>query len=244
MRLPDIAEYKRRNRARYEGHSEVQKYQSSQAKQLYSLRIARWVAGKLRAQDRLLDIGGGAGHQADLLRTLVPGVRCVGIDLAWTPLRERMLGYRLPFNVQGDMEQLPFGDAEFDAACFFAALHHSQYPLKVLSETRRILTAAGSVVLVEPVSLSLRLSGRGFDTAGDGVNFRFSLPFVVTQLRLAGFEVREVKTMRILLRLLGSWPRRFDSMIRLGLTLDAAVLEKLPVIRHLGSMALVWGRAV
>ncbi|HEV8338505.1 MAG TPA: class I SAM-dependent methyltransferase [bacterium] len=236
--------YKQLNRARYEGHSEAAKYEGSRAKKLYSLRIARWVARRLGRENRILDIGGGVGHQVHLVRAMMPSLRCVAIDLAYTPLRERRTAYGMATNVQGDMEQLPFGDGAFDAVCFFAALHHSPYPLKVLSEARRILASGGSLLLVEPVSLALRLTGRGFDAVGDGINFRFSLPFLVAQVRLAGFSVREVKTTRILLRTLGSWPRTFDPVIRLGMAVDALVLERLPLFRQVGSIGLVWGRAV
>lgn len=242
--MSDLTDYKRRNRARYEGHSEAEKYERSRAKRLYSVRIARWVSSKLTPDDRILDIGGGVGYQAHLMRTWVPGFRCIAIDLAWSPLRERARKHGMTLNVQGDMEYLPFSDATFDVACFFGALHHSQYPLKVLSEVRRILTASGSILLVEPVSLSLRLSARGFDSVGDGVNFRFSLPFLTRQLRIAGFTVREVRTTRIFSRILGSWPRRFDALVRLGVALDSMFLERLPFVGQLGATGLVWGRAI
>lgn len=236
-------EYKRLNRERYESHSETEKYRKSKAKRLFSLEIARWVAAKLRPTDKVLDIGSGVGYQGNLLTEFLPNLRIFSLELSLRALQERQQVYRLNLNVQGDMERLPFRNGTLNAVFFFGALHHSQYTLVVLNEAKRVLKTSGTALLVEPVSLRMWLSGRGFDTCGDGMNFRFSLPFLLKHLELAGFVIQELKTTRVSTRVLTRFLGNSECVLKSCQTIDSRFFEKIPFMRHLGQVAFIRAEA-
>lgn len=241
---PREEEVLRRNRARYESRSGVAKYEGSARGRRTSLRMIQWTAVRLGRPSpdgvvRALDVGAGVGYHDHLLEDVCPPIRTVSLDLGFRPLQERRDVYGLPLNVQGEMGRLPFGPAAFDAVLFFGALHHSPRPLAVLRECRRVLRPSGRAFLFEPLSLVMWVTGRGFGPVGGGVNFRFSLPFLLRQLTSAGFALREIQTCQISTRLLPFLGARADPLRLTAERLDAAILERLPLLRRLGSMAFI-----
>lgn len=50
---------------------------------------------------------------------------------------------------QGDMEELPIGDAEMDMAFLHQTLHHSLHPATALKEAYRILRPGGRIVILD-----------------------------------------------------------------------------------------------
>lgn len=95
---------------------------------------------------RLLDVGCGSGLAAQLAASR--GASVSGLD-ASTPSIEMAL-QRVPngqFTV-GEMEELPYADATFDAVTSFNAFQYAADPVHALSEARRIVKAGGKVAMV------------------------------------------------------------------------------------------------
>jgi ubiquinone/menaquinone biosynthesis C-methylase UbiE len=59
--------------------------------------------------------------------------------------------------IRGDATALPFGDASFDGACCFAALHLFPDPFAALDEMRRTLKPGGRIALLTSVRRELTL---------------------------------------------------------------------------------------
>jgi SAM-dependent methyltransferase len=102
---------------------------------------------------RLIDVGGGAGLAA---RLLDPSVEYVVVDPSpiWSSEQWRSFSQRFrcdgpaPEIVEAPGEQLPFGDASFDAAISFWALNHARSPEQCLSEIARVLRPGGRAYCV------------------------------------------------------------------------------------------------
>jgi ArsR family transcriptional regulator len=50
---------------------------------------------------------------------------------------------------RGDLENLPLGDGELDAAMLFLVLHYSPDPLRSLGEVSRVVRPGGRVLVVD-----------------------------------------------------------------------------------------------
>lgn len=91
-------------------------------------------------QDRLLDIGTGAGHTAFALAPLVEWA--IGLDLAPAMVKTaranaRERGQHNFEAVLGNAEQLPFPDMSFEIITCRYAAHHFQHPERTLREAGR-----------------------------------------------------------------------------------------------------------
>ena len=100
--------------------------------------------------DRILDLGAGAGWCSDLMMRL--NRRPVAVDIAHEMLavtHQRTTRRPIPA-VAGDLEHLPFADASFDKAVCLSALHHVPDMFAAVREIARVLTPAGVAVFSEP----------------------------------------------------------------------------------------------
>ena len=100
----------------------------------------------------LLDLGTGTGRMLEIFAPRVG--RAVGIDLS----REMLAVARVNLERaelrnctirQGDIYQLPFGNAGFDAAIFHQVLHYADRPSLAIAEAARMLRAQGRLVIVD-----------------------------------------------------------------------------------------------
>ena len=108
---------------------------------LLGLLSADWVAA---------DLGVGTGSFAQALAPFVG--RVIGVDRSAEMLAaaEHRLGDRSNVDLrEGDLEALPIGDGEVDAAFFTLVLHYVIDPPAALSEAHRVLKPGGRTVLVD-----------------------------------------------------------------------------------------------
>jgi len=100
-----------------------------------------------QAGERILDIAAGTGtSSAAIARS---GARVIAFDFSAGMIEEgRKRHPELEF-VQGDAQQLPFGDDEFDAVTISFGLRNVEDPRLALSEMYRVLKPGGRLVVCE-----------------------------------------------------------------------------------------------
>jgi SAM-dependent methyltransferase len=108
---------------------------------LLGLLDETWVVG---------DLGCGSGHLTALLAPFVGKV--IGVDASASMLdraRVRLAGVPTTEFRAGDLEALPIGQAELDAAVMSLVLHHAPDPKRAISEAMRVLKTDGRLVVVD-----------------------------------------------------------------------------------------------
>jgi len=112
-------------------------------------------AAALRGDERVLDVGCGAGHTA---LAFAPRVReVVALDLTPAMLEQAraLAAARGLANLRferGDAMALPFPDAAFDLVTCRQCAHHFARPEPALREAARVLRPGGRLVLVDGVA--------------------------------------------------------------------------------------------
>lgn len=100
--------------------------------------IADALVNKLPASGVILDVGSGNGALARMLMDRKPGLEIVGIDVfEWKNTFIEVQKF--------DGQRIPFEDLSFDAAIIVDVLHHSQDPVALLSDVKRVVR--GDVVV-------------------------------------------------------------------------------------------------
>lgn len=220
-------------------HPSRLKYETHPSKRVWGPVQVKWATRWLAPGMMLLDAGGGYGFQADGITKVIPDCVIIGLDVSRQSLLERVEDHpQLQLNVQADMFNLPFSDCVFDGILFFGALHHTLWPMNVLSECRRVIRDKGRLLLVEPNSLAMWVSGTGFGMVQNGLEFRFSLPFLLQQIELAGFVIVDVQTQVLSSRLLGRVFKPSYPLFRLCRFVDSLLL-RLPGLKYLGAAAYI-----
>jgi len=118
---------------------------------------------------RIQDQGIGTGEASlalveSLFEQGVKNVDMIGVDIS-----NEMLAYAqqkfeqrtIPFRgVKGNIESLPFQDGSIDIIISSHVLEHTQRPLKVLSESERVLAPDGTLILMmtrcNPITISIQ----------------------------------------------------------------------------------------
>ncbi|HEY7967810.1 MAG TPA: ubiquinone/menaquinone biosynthesis methyltransferase [Solirubrobacteraceae bacterium] len=118
-------------------------------------RAAVVAAVDARPADRILDVATGTGLVArDLVRRY--GATVVGLDQSPQMLaaaharleRSPQLAARITL-VQGDAEQLPFADGEFDHLSFTYLLRYVEDPNATMRELARVVAPGGRIAMLE-----------------------------------------------------------------------------------------------
>ncbi|MCA1647301.1 MAG: class I SAM-dependent methyltransferase [Chloroflexi bacterium] len=135
---------------------------------------------------RILDAGCGTGGTTIELRRFG---QVTGVDLAWAAL-EPARGRGLTALARGSIEQLPFGDAIFDAATSFEVVYHLGVAndAGALREVRRVLKPGGLFLLRVPAHDWLR----GEHDRLVHTRHRYSRAEVSRKLAEAGFIVEQL----------------------------------------------------
>jgi len=100
----------------------------------------------------VLDLGCGTGRLLHRLTEQFPTVQGTGLDLSPEMLRQAQLRQpqRLQLTyVQGNAEQLPFAESQFDAVFNTLSFLHYPQPEQVLAEVNRVLKPTGCFYLVD-----------------------------------------------------------------------------------------------
>ena len=190
------------NRAFYDSElpAERSRFQVDPSKLHTAELLVPWVLAALNPGDGVLDVAGGAGSYAsEIVRRA--DVSIVGIDISEAMVRQRREDRLLSENAVADMEALPFEADAFDAAMVVAALHHVPDPLPALREILRVLRPGGILLAYEPCSLTARRAGRK-EVAGMSHEFAVSRPWLLAQVRAAGFVIRTVRGANLVVRAL------------------------------------------
>ena len=123
--------------------------------------VVRPILERRAASDvRALDAACGTGRHASFLHDL--GCTVTGIDQS--PEMLAIAGAKLPdarFD-QGDLERLPYADAEFDLAVISLALCHLADPGQAVRELARVLRPNGTLVITDPHPSAGVVGGQAF----------------------------------------------------------------------------------
>ena len=146
----------------------------------------------LRPGDRLLDVACGTGIVLRSARARVPDLgRTVGLDLTASMLavaRERA-GEGVEF-VEGDAQQLPFGDGEFDVVTCQQGLQFMPDRAAVLAEIGRVSSGGGRIAIACWQGLDRQLGAQALIRAGDEIAPQLAdvarAPFALGRDELAG----------------------------------------------------------
>jgi len=134
----------------------------------------------------IADLGSGDGSLSLLLAQSASRVFAVDSSSRMLEVgREQALRYNIQ-NVkflQGDMEELPLGDATVDLAFFSQSLHHAAHPASAVREALRILRPGGRIVVLDLIKHRLEEAREMYADEWLG----FSEPVIVTMLTEAGF---------------------------------------------------------
>ncbi|WP_144463542.1 class I SAM-dependent methyltransferase [Siminovitchia fortis] len=110
----------------------------------------------------LLDVATGGGHVANALAPLFKTVTALDLTPKMLAQAEEFIesnGHDNVVFVQGDAEDLPFGDKSYDVVTCRVAPHHFPNVKRFIGESFRVLTDGGMFILVDNVSPELD----GFD---------------------------------------------------------------------------------
>ncbi|MGB7086289.1 MAG: methyltransferase domain-containing protein [Phormidesmis sp.] len=157
-----------------------------------------------RLGQHLLDVGCGAGTDAQALASLVsPTGRIIGLDCSSAMVEEarrRAQGLTLPVEFQvGDVCQLDFADETFDGCRSARVLCFQPNPAQAVAEMVRVVKPGGYVVSFEPecstlvidapdLALTHRLSGFWRDGFAAGCMARH-LPVLLAESGLVDIEI-------------------------------------------------------
>jgi ubiquinone/menaquinone biosynthesis C-methylase UbiE len=152
---------------------------------------------EVRAADRALDIGSGAGDFTAALAEA--GAAPVGVDVAEAALeRARARHPGIDFRLVPIEGPLPFDDNTFDVVWASEVIEHVADTAAWLSEVRRVLAPAGRLVVTTPSHGRLRVAAFGMDRfsepLGDHLHLytRGSLQTLLEEFGFSDIQVRAV----------------------------------------------------
>ena len=125
--------------------------------------LSRHLAPLIPAQSHVLDIGCGDGTLSALIAQERPDLRMEGVEVLARP------GSRIPVRVFNGVV-LPYREASIDVALLVDALHHTEDPMVLLREARRV---ARQALVIKDHLLQGFLAGPTLRLMDDVGNARF-----------------------------------------------------------------------
>ncbi len=114
----------------------------------YDYRITSEILRRRNVR-KLVDIGCGNGAFLAVFHSVSPETQLAGLDLSSEMVRRSKERNPEAEIIEGDAEQMPFGEGTFDAVSCHMSIHHHPHPEKSLSEMHRILEDRGTVLINE-----------------------------------------------------------------------------------------------
>ncbi len=141
-------------------YSNITEYEQSASAVLAREGIAKTIPGKLVERARImheqtkahlfagsiLDLGCGDARLAQLLAR--DGFI---LHLADVYENSNVAGAGMPFHLLEQSEAVPFNNDQFDNTLLLTVLHHSDNPVQVMREARRVTRPGGRVIVIESV---------------------------------------------------------------------------------------------
>jgi SAM-dependent methyltransferase len=160
-------------------------------------RRRRFLLGDVRAGERVLDLGFGAGDFTALVRAA--GAHPVGVEIAQSAIdRARAHHPGLDFRLASVDGPLPLEDNSFDVVWSSEVIEHVADTARWLSEVRRVLVPRGRLLLTTPSHGRLRVALGGIERFSEPLGehlhlyTRRSLANTLGELGFDGVEVRAV----------------------------------------------------
>jgi ubiquinone/menaquinone biosynthesis C-methylase UbiE len=160
-------------------------------------RRRAFLLGEVRAGERVLDLGAGAGDFTALVHAA--GAHPVGVEIAESAVeRARARHPELAFRLAPIDGPLPLEDNSFEVAWASEVIEHIADTARWLSEVRRVLVPRGRLLVTTPSHGRLRVALGGVERfsepLGDHLHLytRRSLANTLEELGFDGIEVRGV----------------------------------------------------
>ncbi|MGN6872943.1 MAG: class I SAM-dependent methyltransferase [Solirubrobacteraceae bacterium] len=178
----------------------------------FERRLA-FLRGSVRAGDRALDLGCGAGEFTAAMAAA--GAATVGVEVAEAALkRARAHHPELDFRLIALDAPLPFDDGSFELVWASEVIEHVTDTARWLSEVRRVLVPGGRLLATTPSHGRLRLALGGIERfsepLGDHLHLytKRSLRNLLDEFGFAEIDVRAVEGPPLLRRSLFASARR------------------------------------
>jgi SAM-dependent methyltransferase len=170
-------------------------------------RRLRFLLGDVRATDRALDVGCGAGEFTAAMATA--GAQAIGVDVAEAALRRARARHPgVEFRLVPLDGPLPFEDGSFELVWASEVIEHVADTARWLSEVRRVLAPAGRLLLTTPSHGRLRVALGGVERfsepLGDHLHLytKGSLHSLLEEFGFGEVRVRAVEGPPLLSRML------------------------------------------
>lgn len=150
---------------------------------------------------KVLDVGGGAGAKAKILKSLFPRFKFSASDISRKAIK---IAKKNPQGVEffvADAAKLPIKDNQFDVVMMNSVLDHTLQPQQAVKEVYRVLKPGGIWLVTGPLEAELTTI-HGWLTKFDqfrqmrkercGHNFAFSRKTFLTMIKEAGFKIKAV----------------------------------------------------
>lgn len=139
----DLLDYEHLIHSFLEQNGVLKRYHESKRNRasMRSEKVEKYLLG-----ETVLDLGCGSGKIGAKISS--KGYRVTLADVYKNP---NILTLHLPFHQIVDGKPLPFNDNSFDNVLILSMLHHTQNPLHIIDECKRILKKMGRLHLIETV---------------------------------------------------------------------------------------------